>query len=86
MYLGGRLGGLVTPEAENRKRGYRMQSMPMKIGLILTVMLPNLAYAESVHPKVILFSASIIFVIILAIYVMCKMRTSLRNYIDKPLD
>lgn len=49
-------------------------------------MLPNFAHAESVHPAVILLSSSLIFLIFLSVYVIYKVRRSLRNHIDKSVD
>jgi len=64
-----------------------MQSTQMiQVCFIVGLALPNLAYAASVHPAVIMMSASIIFMIILAVYVIYKIRHSLRNHLDKPLD
>ncbi|WP_441368117.1 hypothetical protein [Acinetobacter lwoffii] len=64
-----------------------MQSTQMiQVCFIVGLALPNLAYAASVHPAVIMMSASIIFMIILAVYVIYKIRRSLRNHLDKPLD
>lgn len=64
-----------------------MQSTQMmQLCFIFGLALPNLAYAESVHPVVIMMSASIIFMVILAVYVVYKIRRSLRNHLDKPLD
>ncbi|KGT46610.1 MULTISPECIES: hypothetical protein [Acinetobacter] len=47
--------------------------------------LPNLAYArDHVHPTIIFLSATIIFLMILTVYIVFKIRRSLRNDLDKP--
>ncbi|WP_216935227.1 MULTISPECIES: hypothetical protein [unclassified Acinetobacter] len=58
----------------------------MQVCFIFGLALPNLAHAGSVHPAVIMVSASIIFMIILSVYVVYRIRKSLRNHMDKPLD
>ncbi|QXB87037.1 hypothetical protein I6L24_05465 [Acinetobacter lwoffii] len=58
----------------------------MQVCFIFGLVLPNLAHAETVHPAVIMVSASIIFMIILSVYVVYRIRKSLRNHMDKPLD
>ncbi|QXR19100.1 hypothetical protein EGK58_013740 [Acinetobacter variabilis] len=64
-----------------------MQSIQVSsICFILGLMLPNFAHAESVHPAVILLSSSLIFLIFLSVYVIYKVRRSLRNHIDKSVD
>jgi len=64
------------------KKGISMMQLCFIFGLVL----PNLAHAETVHPAVIMVSASIIFMIILSVYVVYRIRKSLRNHMDKPLD
>ncbi|WP_081273093.1 hypothetical protein [Acinetobacter pseudolwoffii] len=64
-----------------------MQSAQMiQVCFMVGLALPNLAHAESVHPAVIMMSASVIFMIILSVYVVYRIRKSLRNHMDKPLD
>jgi hypothetical protein len=58
----------------------------MQVCFIFALVVPNLAHADSVHPAVIMVSASIIFMIILSVYVIYRIRKSLRNHMDEPLD
>jgi uncharacterized membrane-anchored protein len=70
------------------KKGISMMQATrmMQVCFIFGLVLPNLAHAETVHPAVIMVSASIIFMIILSVYVVYRIRKSLRNHMDKPLD
>ncbi len=56
--------------------------------LMLTLGLPNLAYAQhgQVHPSIIFLSATLVFLMILTVYIVYKIRRSLRNHLDKPTD
>lgn len=54
--------------------------------LMLSLAAPNLAHAGSVHPTVIFLGASIVFLMILTVYVVYKIRRSLRNDLDKSVD
>jgi ABC-type nickel/cobalt efflux system permease component RcnA len=56
------------------------------IYFILGLVLPNMAHAESVHPAVILLSSSLIFLMFMAVYVIYRVRRSLRKEHDKSED
>lgn len=54
--------------------------------LLLSLAIPNLAHAENTHSTVIFLSASIVFLMFLTVYVVYKIRRSLRNDLDKSAD
>jgi hypothetical protein len=82
-------GFFITACDRFREKGvHLMQSTQFAtIFLMLTLGLPNLAFAkDSVHPTIIFLSATIVFLMILTVYIVYKIRHSVRNHLDKPLD
>jgi len=62
------------------------QIQMMTACLMLSLAIPTIAHAESTDPVVIFLSASIIFLMFLTVYVVYKIRRSLSNDLDKPVD
>lgn len=63
-----------------------MQSTQIITLSLILGLIPNLAHAQSVSPTIILLSATIIFLMFLTVYVVYKIRRSLNNHLDKPIE
>ena len=65
-------------------RGISMQSAQMLAVLFIASLVTNPVYAQGFSSTILIFSSGMMVLAILTIYVVLKIRSSLRHHLDKP--
>jgi len=65
-------------------RGISMQSAQMLAVLFIASLVTNPVYAQGFSSTILIFSSGMMVLAILTIYVVLKIRNSLRHHLDKP--
>lgn len=81
---GGIKNNHTIPFIIRNMRGISMQSAQMLAVLFIASLVTNPVYAQGFSSTILIFSSGMMVLAILTIYVVLKIRSSLRHHLDKP--